>query len=131
LTAGPETKEYGVLSILTGLHADVTRLLALPPGAFRPPPQVSSAVVKLAFRPPTVSLKDEALFTRMVRTMFTQRRKTLTNALKAFAGSLDVEAQVALAAADIDRMRRPETLQLIELARLADVFASAVRPHVL
>ncbi len=38
LTAKPGTKEYGVLSILTGLHADVTRILALPPGAFRPPP---------------------------------------------------------------------------------------------
>jgi 16S rRNA (adenine1518-N6/adenine1519-N6)-dimethyltransferase len=131
LTAKPETKEYGVLSILTGLHADVTRLLALPPGAFRPPPQVSSAVVRLAFRPPTVGLKDEALFTRMVRTMFTQRRKTLSNALKPFGGSLNVEVPVALEAAAIDGMRRPETLQLVELARLADVFASAVRRHVL
>jgi 16S rRNA (adenine1518-N6/adenine1519-N6)-dimethyltransferase len=125
LTARPGTKEYGVLSILTGLHADVTRLLALPPGAFRPPPQVSSAVVRLAFRPPPVTLKDEALFTRMVRTMFTQRRKTLGNALKPFGSSVGLEAGAALGAAGIDAQRRPETLQLVELARLADVFASA------
>lgn len=125
LTAKPATKEYGVLSILTGLHADVTRLLALPPGAFRPPPQVSSAVVRLAFRPPAVSLNDEAVFTRMVRTMFTQRRKTLGNALRAFGDATGLEASAALSAAGIDSRRRPETLQLVELARLADVFASA------
>jgi len=131
LTAKPGTKEYGVLSILAGLHADVTRILALPPGAFRPPPQVSSAVVRLAFRPPPVTLVDEALFTRMVRTMFTQRRKTLSNALKPFGTSLEVDPVTALVEAGIDGQRRPETLQLIELARLADVFASAAQRHVL
>ena len=130
LTARPGTKEYGVLSILTGLHADVTRILALPPGAFRPPPQVSSAVVRLAFRPPPVTLKDEALFTRMVRTMFTQRRKTLSNALKPFGTAIGVDPVTALAEAGVDGQRRPETLQLVELARLADVFASAAQRRV-
>ena len=67
----------------------------------------------------------EAVFTRMVRTMFTQRRKTLGNALKPFGAATGVEASAALAAAGIDSQRRPETLQLVELARLADVFASA------
>jgi 16S rRNA (adenine1518-N6/adenine1519-N6)-dimethyltransferase len=131
LTAKPGTKEYGVLSILTGLHADVTRILALPPGAFRPPPQVSSAVVRLAFRPPQVTLQDEAVFTRMVRTMFTQRRKTLSNALKPFGRAIGVDPVTALADAAIDGRRRPETLQLVELARLADVFTSAAQRHVL
>jgi 16S rRNA (adenine1518-N6/adenine1519-N6)-dimethyltransferase len=131
LTAKPGTKEYGVLSILTGLHAEVTRLLALPPGAFRPPPQVSSAVVRLKFRPPPVTLVDEALFTRMVRTMFTQRRKTLSNALKPFGTAIGVDPVAALAEADVAGQRRPETLQLIELARLADVFASAAPSRVL
>ncbi len=46
LTAQPGTGEYGVLAIQTALHADVSRVLALPPGAFRPPPKVSSAVVR-------------------------------------------------------------------------------------
>jgi 16S rRNA (adenine1518-N6/adenine1519-N6)-dimethyltransferase len=130
LTARPGTKDYGVLSILTGLHADVTRILALPPGAFRPPPQVSSAVVRLAFRPPQAALKDEAVFTRMVRTMFTQRRKTSSNALKPFGTALGVDPAVALTEAGIDGRRRPETLQLVELARLADVFASAAHRRV-
>lgn len=131
LLASPGSKEYGVLSILAGLHADITRLLALPPGAFRPPPKVSSAVLRLAFRPPRVALADEAVFTRMVRTMFTQRRKTLNNALKVFAEMFGTSAPEALARAGIDGRRRPETLQLVELARLADVFASADRVSVL
>jgi len=125
LLAGPGSKEYGVLSILAGLHADITRLLALPPGAFRPAPRVSSAVIRLAFRPPSVAVADETVFTRMVRTVFTQRRKTLNNALRSFAEGAGTTAAAALARADIDSRRRPETLQLVELARLADVFASA------
>lgn len=124
LTAPPDTREYGVLAILTALHADVTRVLALPPGAFRPPPKVSSAVVRLAFRPPTVEVVDEALFTRMVRTVFTQRRKMLANSLQPFAETAGLDARDALARAGIDGRRRPETLQLVELARLADVFPS-------
>ena len=122
IESGPGTKDYGVLSILVQLHADVRRVLTLPPGAFRPQPKVHSAVVRLTFRPPAVMLADEAAFERMVRSMFTQRRKTLANALKPFAETAGRSAPGALAAADIDPSRRPETLQLTELARLADAF---------
>jgi 16S rRNA (adenine1518-N6/adenine1519-N6)-dimethyltransferase len=131
LRASVGTREYGVLTVLTALHADVVPLLSLPPGAFRPPPKVSSAVVRLVFRPPAVALSDELLFTRMVRGMFTQRRKTSANALKGFAQGLDVRVDTVLAAANLDGRRRPETLQLVELARLADVFASAAGGAVL
>jgi 16S rRNA (adenine1518-N6/adenine1519-N6)-dimethyltransferase len=125
LEARPGTKDYGVLSILVQLHADVRRLLTLPPGAFRPAPRVHSAVVALSFRVPAVAVGDERLFEGMVRSMFTQRRKTLSNALKPFATSRGGSAVDALQAAGIDGMRRPETLQLLELARLADYFAAA------
>jgi len=131
LRAGPGTKEYGVLTVLTGLHADVELLLSLPPGAFRPPPKVSSSVIRLVFRPPRVAIRDEVLFTRMVRVMFTQRRKTVANALKPFAAGFSISAVDALVAAGLDGRRRPETLQLVELARLADVFASAAPQVVL
>jgi 16S rRNA (adenine1518-N6/adenine1519-N6)-dimethyltransferase len=131
IRARPGTKEYGVLSILTALHADVTPLLQLPPGAFRPPPKVSSTVLRLTFRAPAVPLRDEAVFTRMVRSLFTQRRKTSANALKPFAEGFGVGSAAALAEAGLDGQRRPETLQLVELARLADVFASAGRRPVL
>ena len=121
--ARPGTKDYGVLSILLQLHADAARLLALPPGAFRPAPKVHSAVVRLVFRPPAVALADEEAFTAMVRSMFTQRRKTLANALKPFAETRGRRPADALSAAGIDPARRPETLDLPELARLAAAFA--------
>ena len=121
----PGSGDYGVLSIAVQLHADVTRLLTLPPGAFRPQPKVHSAVVGLRFRPPVVALQDEEVFEDMVRSMFTQRRKTLGNALAPFASSRGSDARQALRAAGVDPSRRPETLQLSELARLADYFAAA------
>jgi 16S rRNA (adenine1518-N6/adenine1519-N6)-dimethyltransferase len=124
LVAPPGTRDYGVLSILVQLHADVRRVLSLPPGAFRPVPKVHSAVVKLQFRAPAVALADDATFERMVRQMFTQRRKLLVNALDGFARLHHADAAAALDSAGIDPRRRPETLQLTELARLADYFAS-------
>jgi 16S rRNA (adenine1518-N6/adenine1519-N6)-dimethyltransferase len=119
LEAGPGTKDYGVLSILIGLHADVRRVLTLPPGAFRPAPRVHSAVVRLDFRPPTVALRDAVLFEQMVRSIFTQRRKTLLNALRPFARSRGLDSRSILELAGIDGTRRPEMLDLVELARLA------------
>ena len=124
LAAAPSTSDYGVLAILVQLHADVRRLLTLPPGAFRPAPKVQSAVVRLSFRPPAVALRDERLFEAMVRSLFTQRRKTLGNGLKAFAVARGRGAIAVLSAAGLDASRRAETLQLSELARLADVFAA-------
>lgn len=125
IEAEPGGRDYGVLAILVQLHADVRRVLTLPPGAFRPAPRVHSAVVALRYRRPAVSPRDEAVFTAMVRSMFTQRRKTLSNGLRPYAESRDAVAADALAAAGIDPRRRPETLQLEELVRLADFFAAA------
>ena len=123
IAAEPGTRDYGVLSILVQLHADVRRVLSLPPGAFRPPPKVHSAVLSLRFRPAAVPLTDEPTFESMVRTIFTQRRKTLLNALRPFATVRNRDAGRTLADAGIDPSRRPETLHLAELARIADRFA--------
>ena len=124
IEASPGTRDYGVLSILVHLRADVRRLLTLPAGAFRPVPDVRSAVLRLTFRPPLVHVADEAIFESMVRSMFTQRRKTLANALRPFASARGGVASEALAAAGIDGSRRPETLDGRELARLAGAFAA-------
>lgn len=120
----PATKDYGTLAIFVQLRATVRRLLTLPPGAFRPVPKVHSAVIRLDFHDPVVSIKDEAAFERLVRSIFTQRRKTLSNALKPFAADLGIDARRAIALAAVDGTLRPEALQLAELARLADVFVS-------
>lgn len=125
IEAAPGSRTYGVLSIFVQQHADVRRLLTLPPGAFRPAPTVHSAVLRLVFRPPAAPVADPALFEAMVRGMFTQRRKTLANALRPFAADRGADAAAVLRAAGVDPSRRPETLQLNELARLADLFASA------
>jgi 16S rRNA (adenine1518-N6/adenine1519-N6)-dimethyltransferase len=123
IVATPGSGDYGVLSILTQLRAHTTRLLRVPPGAFRPAPSVSSALVQLRFRAPSVHLDDEAIFERMVRTVFQQRRKTLANALRSFAQTTALSAEEALRIAGIDRRRRPETLTLDELGLLADAFS--------
>lgn len=124
IVAAPGSAEYGVLGVLVRRHADVTRLLTLPPGAFRPPPAVRSAVVRLAFRPPLDAVVDERVLRQMVRSMFTQRRKTLANALARFGDEVGIPAAAALDAAGIDRRRRPQTLEPVEIARLADVFTA-------
>jgi 16S rRNA (adenine1518-N6/adenine1519-N6)-dimethyltransferase len=124
IEASPGTKDYGPLSIAVQLRADVTRLLTLPPGAFRPQPKVHSSVIRLAFHDPRVAMRDERAFNALVRSIFTQRRKTLTNALGRFAETHGTSARQAIAQAALDGTRRPETLQLTELARLADVFVS-------
>jgi 16S rRNA (adenine1518-N6/adenine1519-N6)-dimethyltransferase len=125
LTATPGTKEYGVLTVLIGQSAKVRRVMALPPGAFRPPPKVHSAVVRLEFHAPEPAARNPKLFAALVQAIFTRRRKTLANALKAFPPSAGLSPGEALKAADLDGQRRPETLSGPELVRLADAFPVA------
>ena len=124
LTASPATREYGVLTVLVGRHASVERLLNLPPGAFRPVPKVQSAIVRLRFHPPDPVADDENLLEAVVKASFTRRRKTLANALAAFA-SARLSAAEALSRAGIDAARRPETLSFAEWVCLANVYRSA------
>jgi 16S rRNA (adenine1518-N6/adenine1519-N6)-dimethyltransferase len=126
LVARPGTKAYGALTVMVGTQAHVTRLLDLPPSAFKPAPKVRSRVVRLEFGQAPVKIVDGELFERMVKAMFSQRRKTLLNALKAF----DPTAAAVLGLAGIDSRRRPETLQVTEMARLAELFASVRGPRV-
>jgi 16S rRNA (adenine1518-N6/adenine1519-N6)-dimethyltransferase len=119
LVAQPGTSEYGTLAIQVALVADVERLLTLPPGAFRPPPKVTSAVVRVRFRPPTADVGDRATFERIVRGMFLQRRKTLGNALKPVASALGCTAPELLERAGLDGSKRPGALTVAEIARLS------------
>ncbi len=131
VAAAPGNGDYGPLGILTALHADVDTLLQLPPGAFRPPPKVHSSVIRLRFRPAAVDVGDYPRFERLVRTLFQQRRKTVANALKPLVSTPSASADALLRAANIDPRRRPETLTLDDLARVAAVLtasASAVTP---
>ena len=118
LLAQPGTGEYGTLAIQVGLVADVERLLTLPPGAFRPPPKVTSAVVRLRFRPSAVDVGRHDVFEKVVRGIFLQRRKTLANALGPVADAMGRSATDAITRADVDGRKRPEMLTLDEIGRI-------------
>jgi 16S rRNA (adenine1518-N6/adenine1519-N6)-dimethyltransferase len=124
LAASTGTKDYGVLTILTAAGADVTPLLTLPPGAFRPAPKVHSALVRLTFVPSRVPAGLTSMFERLVRVLFMQRRKTVGNALRPFAAEAGVDPARALEAAAIDPRLRPENLDLESLLRLAACVSS-------
>ena len=119
LVAAPGTRDYGVLTVLLGRRARMTHLLTLPPGAFRPPPKVTSAVVRLDFLPDADVIAAPPHFDGMVRALFTRRRKTLGNALAAYAGVPGTTAAQLLAGIGVDPRRRPETITIAEFAMLA------------
>jgi 16S rRNA (adenine1518-N6/adenine1519-N6)-dimethyltransferase len=119
LIADPGADGYGALAIQVALLADAERVLSLPPGAFRPPPKVKSAVVRLRFREPRVAVGDRSTFERLVRSLFLQRRKTLANALKPVADSVGRSVAELIERAQVDARLRPEALTLTDMARLA------------
>jgi 16S rRNA (adenine1518-N6/adenine1519-N6)-dimethyltransferase len=123
LLAAPGTGEYGLLTVLVRHRASVTRLLNLPPGAFRPAPKVQSTVVRLEFHEASPVVVDESILAGVTSAVFTRRRKTIANALLAYGGVTSATATRALAAAGIDPARRPETLTIGEFGQLADAVA--------
>lgn len=115
MAAAPGTDDYGRLSVMVQQRCKVESLFTVSPGAFHPPPKVWSAIVRLTpWETPPVPVADPALFSQLVNQAFTQRRKTLRNAVK---GYLEADAITALG---IDPQRRPETLSVAEFAALAE-----------
>lgn len=126
IAAAPGGKDYGILSVLLQLHADVDVPHHVPAGAFTPPPEVESAVARLEFRSaPRADPGDEALFRRLVKGAFAQRRKTLGNALKSARLAPPDALAAAFAAAGVDPGRRAETLSVAEFAALSRALAAA------
>jgi 16S rRNA (adenine1518-N6/adenine1519-N6)-dimethyltransferase len=120
IASPPGNKDYGYLSVLVQLYATPKIEFVVPPDAFSPQPEVDSAVITLVLREqPAVPLVDENFFIRVVKAAFSQRRKTLRNALK----QLEVpgeKMQQVLNRTGIDLGRRAETLSVEEFGRLAD-----------
>lgn len=120
LAATPGGSDYGRLSVMAQLHFRISPLFLVPPEAFEPRPKVESAIVRLIpHSKPPVDIEDMALFEKLVKQAFSQRRKTIRNVLKNMAG---IEQ---LASADIDPGDRPERLGLAQFARLSNVLAAA------
>lgn len=128
IAAPPGGKEYGYLSVLVQYHTMPRIEFMVPPGAFTPRPKVDSAVITLTVRDrPSVLVKDESFFIRVIKAAFFQRRKTLRNSLKQL-GVPQATLDSTPASAGIDLGRRAETLSVEEFVRLADHFFDGVRP---
>lgn len=82
LAAEPDTPEYGRLSVTAGHYAATEILEIVPPEAFQPAPPVESAVVRLTPREPPYATPDDGFFQDFVTAVFTQRRKTMRNAIR-------------------------------------------------
>ncbi len=123
MVAAPGTPDYGRLSVMLQYRFAMALAFRVPPGAFTPPPKVDSAIVRMApLGAGRRAARDEALFARIVAAAFSQRRKTLRNALR------QLVAAEAFAAAGIDPQRRGETLSVAEFADLADAALAAQAP---
>lgn len=120
LCAAPGNKTYGRLSVMAQYHCYMEKLFDVGAGAFTPPPKVSSSVIKLIpHRHAPVSVNDYRNFSHVVEAAFSQRRKTLRNALK---GLLD---ERSFQSANIDSDRRAETLTLAEFSALSNTIKSS------
>ena len=119
MAAEPGSKVYGRLSVMLQLACRVQPLFEVPPEAFRPPPKVDSAVVRMVpLAPHERHDADPALLHEVVKAAFGQRRKTLGNALRQW---LDADA---IRAADVDPRARAETLAPEDFVRLAKRLAA-------
>ena len=115
-----------LLSVAVQYYAIPKLICAVPPAAFRPPPKVASAVVRLDLRPqPAVAVADSAAFFALVRAGFAAPRKQLRNSLGQGLRQPGSSIDPLLAAAAIDGRRRAETLSLAEWAALYQAAAAA------
>jgi len=121
MVATPGGKDYGRLSIAVQYHADVEILEVVPRIAFRTPPKVDSAIVRLVPRLPPYEVKDVDFFMKFITAAFSQRRKKLKNAILNNAAYLGInEKAVGKLPHDIID-RRAETISPEELAELSDL----------
>ena len=115
----------GLLSVATQYYAEGSLICQVPPSAFRPPPKVSSSVVRLDIRPtPAVEVRDTQGFFNLVRSGFSAPRKQLRNSLSHGLGLTGPETTWLLESADIDGQRRAETLTMEEWAQIYRVWES-------
>lgn len=124
LTAPPGNKTYGAISVMVQYYAEVQALFQIPRSAFTPVPDVDSTVLRLRrFDTPTYPAYDAVLLRSIVRAAFSQRRKTLRNALSTTGIDRTVLLQ-AMAHCDIDPGVRGETLAQKDFVCLSNALSS-------
>ncbi len=118
LVARPGRRQYGYLSVLTQFYARPEIVFRIPPGAFHPSPKVASALVsmRLPGERATLGIPNESNFLQLVKTCFTQKRKTLLNNLRSMLGAKKSER--ILDASGLARDARAEQLTVAQFAHL-------------
>ena len=115
MTAAPGSKAYGRLGIMLGCRFAIDALFDVDRHAFDPPPEVTSSVVRLVpLAPEVYSIDDDKRLSRLVARAFSQRRKTIRNALAGVADTAMLES------VGIDPALRPEAIPIADYVRLAN-----------
>jgi len=118
MAAAPGSKTYGRLSIMLGCRFAIDALFDVSPDAFDPPPDVTSAIVRLTPLPAgTYDIDDDVLLSKLVATAFSQRRKTIRNSLQT------VVTVAELAAVGIDSGLRAEAIPIDRYVALTNNIA--------
>ncbi|MEE8466378.1 MAG: 16S rRNA (adenine(1518)-N(6)/adenine(1519)-N(6))-dimethyltransferase RsmA [Dehalococcoidia bacterium] len=116
----------GILSVATQFYAKTKMVCTVPPKSFRPPPKVTSAVVRLdVLAAPAADVASESGFFEVVRAGFAAPRKQLRNSLSQGLGIEPVSGGLILEQAGIDATRRPQTLEIGEWATIYQVWAES------
>lgn len=125
MVAEAGTENYGRLSVTTQHYAAVEIVETVPKEAFSPQPRVESAIVRTTPRDPEYEVEDEAFFLRFVKAVFTQRRKTLRNAIRntAHISQLDDPEAVVAHVDESLLSKRPGSITPTEFAELAAIAA--------
>lgn len=116
------SRESGAVTVAVEYYSEAKKLFNVTRGSFMPQPKVDSSVIQLSIRENTPEVYDEALFFRIVRGIFTLRRKTVLNALSGSMGIEKASAQRILELAGIEPSRRPEELDMQSLAALCRAY---------
>jgi len=123
MAAAPGSKKYGRLTVMLGSFMEVVPLFDVPASAFQPPPKVTSAFVRMRPKPDDALLVDDPkILSALVTQAFSQRRKTLRNALRGHVTEIDMKS------AGIDPDARAERIAIDTWARLANLLAAANKP---
>ena len=118
LAAPPGSKTYGILSVLLQAWYDIEYLFTVGEGCFAPPPKVKSAVIRLTRNDRSSLDCDEALFRKVVKTTFNQRRKTIRNSLKPVLSALYPAGHASFPSYIPYLDARPEQLSVEEFVEL-------------
>lgn len=122
ICAGECSRDAGAISLAVAYYADAKVCFNVSPGSFFPPPKVTSSVIRLDVKknPPVLPLKEENMF-KLIRSSFTQRRKTLVNSVSATLSMPKHRIEDALLQLDMNIMIRPEQVSLVQFSALSDI----------